>query len=136
MKSIKRVLAISAIALLVVGCVNPVKKQHDEIVGQWRIADIAGTSINNNQALLTFTEDGKVFGTSGCNNINSYYKPVHDHLNLQPFSSTRKLCSGQAASDEKLFNNAVLQLEHFLVQGNTLLLTDEQDKTVITLIRF
>jgi heat shock protein HslJ len=136
MKRIKHVIAISAVALLVVGCVNPVKKQHDDIVGQWRITNIAGTSINNSKALLIFSEDGKASGNSGCNNINSSYKPVHDHLNLQPFSSTRKLCPGQAGSDEKLFNNAVLQLEHFLVQGNTLLLTDEQDETVITLIRF
>jgi len=136
MKKIKHALAVSAVALLVVGCVNPVKKQHDEIIGQWRIVDINGNSINNDKALLNFSEDGQVFGSNGCNNVKSSYKPVHDHLNLQPVSSTRKLCQGSAANDEKLFNDALLQLEHFLVQDNKLMLTDEQDETVITLVRF
>lgn len=124
-----------ASALILSGCVNPVKQQHNALVDSWKIFDIDGRKINNGAAVMHFSADGSMTGNNGCNAINASYSPFKDHLNLSPIASTRKACPPAQAADEQAFNNAILQVEHFLLKDNLLLLTDEQDQTVISLQR-
>lgn len=131
-KNLKLITIISVVSGLT-ACVNPVKKQHDAIVGNWKIVDIQGQEIISDQAKLTFSKQGNVSGNNGCNNIKGSYSPVHDHLNLSQLASTRKACSGKAEQHEVAFNQALSKIEHFLVKGKSLFLTDEQDKNVISL---
>ena len=122
-----------ASTLLLSACVNPVKAQHNALVGAWQIINIEGRQIDNAAASMQFSAQGAMTGNNGCNAINAGYRPFKDHLNLSPIASTRKACAVSESADEQAFNNAILQVEHFLVKDNLLLLTNEQDQTVISL---
>ncbi|EPJ47755.1 MAG: hypothetical protein OFPI_31590 [Osedax symbiont Rs2] len=124
-----------ASAALLSGCVNPTKQQHIALVGAWQIISIDGRLIDSSTASMQFSEQGTMSGNNGCNAINASYRPFKDHLNLSPIASTRMACAAESAADEQAFNSAILQVEHFLVQDNLLLLTDEQDQTLISLRR-
>lgn len=128
-----KLLAITTAAIGLTACINPVKEQHAAIVGSWKIVDIQGQAITGDKAKMTFTDQGAVSGNNGCNNIKGSYSPVHDHLNLSELASTRMACSGTAQLEERAFNQALEKIEHFLVEGQALYLTNEQDKTVISL---
>ncbi|OUS34953.1 hypothetical protein A9R01_07450 ['Osedax' symbiont bacterium Rs2_46_30_T18] len=125
-------LLLASVALLS-ACVNPVKSQHNALIGVWQIVDIDGRQIGNVAATMQFSEQGIMTGNNGCNAINASYQPFKDHLNLSPIASTRKACTASHSADEQAFNDAILHVEHFLVKDNLLLLTDEQDQTVISL---
>ena len=140
--NIQKILLSSVTLLLLTGCFNPVKQQHDELhsdllhsdlIGAWKIVNIQGRVITSEQAELVFSAAGKVSGNSGCNQIMGTFKPVHDHLNLSSLASTKMLCAGAANADEQAFNQSLSNIEHFLVKDQQLFLTDEQDKTVIEL---
>ena len=124
-----------ASAALLSACVNPVKAQHNALVGAWQIINIDGRQIDNAAASMQFTEQGAMSGNNGCNAINASYRPFKDHLNLSPIASTRKACVAAQADDEQAFNQAILLVEHFLVKDDLLLLTNEQDQTLISLRR-
>ena len=137
MKSLFRSLAISSIAVsaLVLSACSPQVKPQDDLVGSWSIKQIEGTQIVTDSAKMVFSTQGHVSGSNGCNKIMGQYNPVHDHLNLSQFALTRMACQGQKAQDAALFNAALDKVEHFLIKGDQLFLTDLQDQTVISLSR-
>ncbi|WP_336660451.1 META domain-containing protein [Leucobacter sp. USHLN153] len=59
-------------------------------------ADLIGTwkSDEKGNPHLTFTEDGKVQGSDGCNGISTTYKIDGDRVALEPFVSTLRACPG------------------------------------------
>jgi heat shock protein HslJ len=130
----QKVLLSSAIILVLTGCVNPVKNQHNGLVGAWKIVHIEGENVTSNSAKLIFSATGTVNGNSGCNRLMGTYRPVHDHLNLSVLASTKMLCANANNADEMAFSRALPRIEHFLVADKRLFLTDEQDKTLIALL--
>jgi len=128
-------LAVIITSLIVTGCVNPVKKQSDALIGSWKIIDIKGQLVDTQKADLTFFFDGKVSGNNGCNNIAASYSPYGDHLNLTEFSSTKMMCAGEEADAANAFMKNIQFVEHFLIDGNQLYLTDKQDQAVISLMK-
>ncbi|NQZ33320.1 MAG: META domain-containing protein [Oceanospirillaceae bacterium] len=128
-----KMLAVIFTSLVISGCVAPVKKTHNALVGTWKITDIQGQKINTDKAMLFFSGDGRVSGNNGCNNITAGYEPYLDHLNLTQLASTKMLCSEPANSEAQAFMQSVEQVEHFLIEGNHLYLTDEQDEVLISL---
>jgi heat shock protein HslJ len=128
-----KTITVLSVATALTACVNPVKEQHNSLVGNWQIVNVQGQAISNDKARLIFSEEGSVAGNNGCNNVMGTYQPVHDHLNLSPLATTRMACKGAAQQDAQTFTKALTHVEHFLVKGDALYLTDEQDETVITL---
>jgi len=130
-----KLLAVVITSLVVSGCVNPVKKQSDSLIGSWKIIDIKGQLVDAPKAGLSFFADGKVSGNDGCNNIAASYSPYGDHLNLSELATTKMICAGEKADAANAFVNNIQFVEHFLIDGNQLYLTDKQDKAVISLIK-
>ncbi|MFT5705768.1 MAG: heat shock protein HslJ [Oceanospirillaceae bacterium] len=129
---LKTIIMLAGVITLT-ACVGPVKKQHDELIGNWKITKIEGRVVNSEKAQMKFLNSGNVTGNNGCNNIMGNYKPVHDHLNLSKLAGTRMACKGEADEIERAFNQSLSKIEHFLVKGQQLFLTNEQDVTVISL---
>jgi len=131
--SASKILAVLLASVVVSGCVNSVTKQPDALVGSWKITDIKGQLINVETAALTFSEQGSVTGNNGCNNVMASYSPYGDHLNLTQLTTTKMICPGDQADAANAFMKNIPVVEHFLVDGQKLYLTDEQDKVVIGL---
>ena len=130
-----KLIALSVASLAIVSCVNPIKAQHDGLLGTWKVIDIQGLAVIDSKAQLDFSDEGKVSGNDGCNHITASYRPFQDHLNLSTLASTKMLCSEPSATIAKAFTHNATSIEHFLVQGDHLYLTNEQDETLISLSR-
>jgi len=128
-------LAVIITSLVVSGCVNPVKKQSDALIGSWKIIDIKGQLVDTPKADLNFFADGKVSGNNGCNSITASYSPYGDHLNLTDFATTKMICAGGKADVANAFMKNIQFVEHFLIDGDQLYLTDKQDEAVISLVK-
>ena len=66
-------------------------------VGDWR------TSTNGVKQIITFTEDGKVYGDSGCNRFTGGYTVKGDRITIGPLASTMMACPEPRMSAEATF---------------------------------
>ena len=110
--------AIGAAVMLTAGCASNVSAPG--IVGSWESQEPGNPS-------LTFTEDGKVSGTDGCNDINSTYTIDGESIIVQPFASTRMFCEG--------VNTWLSGLATATIDGKTLLVQDASGTPIGELTR-
>jgi heat shock protein HslJ len=101
--------------------------QSTSLVGTWEV-----TGINNGrQALvgvlgdpkvdMTFTADGKVAGSAGCNRFNAQFKASGDSLRFTPAATTRRMCPGDVVMEqEQIFLAALNMVSTARMDGNTL----------------
>lgn len=66
-------------------------------VGDWR------TSTRGVAQTITFTEDGKVFGDSGCNRFTGGYTTAGDRITIGPLASTMMACEESVMNAEATF---------------------------------
>jgi heat shock protein HslJ len=70
---------------------------------------------------LTFTEDGKVTGSSGCNDYKGRFGVVGEQLRLDHIASTRKMCQGEEVMQrESAFLSALASVASWDVRGERL----------------
>ncbi|MYM20391.1 META domain-containing protein [Brevibacterium sp. 5221] len=66
---------------------QPTTQEPRSIVGTWG-------SDEKSHPYLTFSADGRVEGTDGCNGIFTSYEQTNDGAELEPYISTRRACVG------------------------------------------
>ncbi len=100
------------------------------IFGTWvweKIVMNDGTIIIPNQTgifTITFTNDGRVSGTTDCNDFGGNYTQTSPReIAFATFASTKKFCTG---SQDSLFTSAIMNTDHYAVSSNTLTLTLKQ----------
>lgn len=85
---------------------------------------------------IQFTEDGTVFGYSGCNRFNGGYELTGEGLRFKPLAATRMMCSEPQMEIEQQVFQALEQVTLFDVntEDNTLQLK-ANDTTVLRLVK-
>lgn len=70
----------------------------------------------------SFTEDGKLNGSAGCNNYMTSYTLDGQTITIQPPATTRKMCAEPAGimEQEAAFVKMLPQAETYAISGNTL----------------
>ncbi|WP_374686405.1 META domain-containing protein [Promineifilum sp.] len=70
----------------------------------------------------TFTEDGQLNGSAGCNNFMTSYTVDGDAITIQPAATTRKMCNEPAGimEQETQFVNALATAATYHISGNSL----------------
>ena len=89
---------------------------------QWNVTSLLGKTLTADDALktlpsLNFSDDGKLYGSTGCNNFTGSYKLDGTKLSLNPGAMTKMMCSGTTEQD---FLTAINQVTNFKMDGNTL----------------
>ncbi|MGE6698889.1 META domain-containing protein [Hyphomonas sp. NPDC076900] len=80
--------------------------------GTWTVEDLnRGGVIDNTVLTLTFTEDGKVSGSTGCNSLSGSYAATGTHLTFSPLAMTRRACLAPALNNQETKFTAALQGE-------------------------
>ena len=79
---------------------------------------------------LTFNDDGKINGTTDCNNFFGQYEKNKDNLTFGPLASTRMFCEG---SQENIFTKQLSQVDKlfFDSKGNLVLLLKLDSGSII-----
>jgi heat shock protein HslJ len=87
----------------------------------WTVTSINGAPmLANALPTMTFSADGQVAGTGGCNQYSAPYQTDGDKLTVGPMSSTLMLCEGAVGAQETAFFNG-------LGGASTWLITDTGD---------
>lgn len=80
--------------------------------GAWTVEDLnRGGVIDNTVMTLTFTEAGKVSGSTGCNNLSGSYTATGTHLTFSPLAMTRRACLAPALNNQETKFTGALQGE-------------------------
>nr|WP_290919988.1 META domain-containing protein [Hyphomonas sp. 34-62-18] len=78
----------------------------------WTVEDLnRGGIIDNTVLTLNFTEDGKVTGSTGCNNLMGSYTATGTTLTFSPLVTTRRACVAPALNAQETRFTAALQGE-------------------------
>ena len=69
----------------------------------------------------TFSEDGQLNGSAGCNNFMTSYTLDGQNMTIQPAATTRKMCPGEGVMEqETLFLTALTTAATWSISGNEL----------------
>lgn len=81
---------------------------------EWRIVGIGGEAVGDSaQASMVFDPDGRVSGSTGCNNFTGKATIESPNLTLSPLVTTRRACTPEAMSREQKFLSAVEGVRSF-----------------------
>ena len=107
------------------------------LIGTWNL-DSYGTTSTVSSALadvtanLTFSEDGMVTGTSGCNEFGGKFVVEAEQITFQEVVSTLKLCDSTIMGQEEAMQQVLTETASYTIEGNTLTLTNNDRVLVLT----
>jgi len=103
---------------------------------QWLITSINKMAvIPHSKATITFTEDNKVNGNASCNNFFGGYTQQDNKISFGPTASTKMLCMSAINRQEERLLQALSNVDHYQIDNNTLILSNENNSETITAIR-
>jgi putative lipoprotein len=107
----------------------------DKLVGPtWVAEDIGGGGvIDRLQSSISFTAEGQVHGSGGCNNFTGRYTLDGKTLSLGPLASTRKACPPAIMEQEARFLEALGKTRTYRFENGLLFLLDAQGSPVTRL---
>ena len=107
-----------------------------ELIGsRWSVTSILGKTITADETekgfpSINFGENGKLFGSTGCNNYTGFFKINGSSISMNPGAMTKMMCPGNV---EQNFLNAVKQTTSFKFNGDKLILLNKA-KEVMSLV--
>jgi heat shock protein HslJ len=81
--------------------------------------------------LLTFSEDGGLYGSGGCNRIMSGFTSEGNTIAIDEIASSMMYCDGLMELEDR-FNRGLAQVSRFEISGDRLVLSDEASINVLT----
>lgn len=84
---------------------------------------------------IQFGSKGEMTGNGGCNNFGGSYQINGSRLIIGPIMSTKKACIGPAMDTETQFFAALQKAHRFEASHKTLVIFDESNSEVLSLIR-
>jgi len=81
--------------------------------------------------LLTFSEDGGLYGSGGCNRIMTGFTIEENTIAIDEIASSMMYCDGLMELEDR-FTSGLAQVSRFEISGNQLVLSDEAFITVLT----
>jgi len=102
---------------------------------EWNVASLLGKTLNAGDMMkglpsLNFSENGKLFGSTGCNNFTGSYKLDGTKVSFNPGAMTKMFCPENTEQD---FLKAINEVTNVKMDGNTLNLLNGS-KTVMSLV--
>ena len=126
----RTLLLLPLLGLLAAGCASTgALGGGGQAVGPtWQLVSLGMEPVSA-EATLTFGDDGRVFGTTGCNRYFGSYELASDgDLTLSGVGSTRMACPPAEMAQETEFLNALNSAESVRVQGDRMVLTANGDQ--------
>jgi heat shock protein HslJ len=108
--------------------------------GNWKLveAEINGEEVVFNEEIktnLSFGEENRMFGNSGCNRYSTVYILEGRKIDFQPIISTKMACGGEAMKQENTFFSVIEKVERYKIKGNYLIFFDKSQQNVLKFAR-
>lgn len=110
MKKISALIMTAAVAFTLAAC-STTTTQAPSLAGKTFTGSFVGETGESQS--ITFTEEGRVFGFSGCNRFNGAYVQQGSKLSMDKVAMTRMMCSPQANAAESTFIDSVNKTVEF-----------------------
>lgn len=106
------------------------------IGGTWLAEDIRGGGvIDNVQSTVSFTEDGRLAGSGGCNRLKGSFRVTGDAMQISPLATTRMMCPAAVMDQERKFLAALEAVGSSRIDGPYLRLLSEDGIELVRLTR-
>jgi heat shock protein HslJ len=127
--------------LLVLLIAVPAVVQTQTLAGtEWRLVSlgpsgaetdvVAGTTVT-----AKFGEDGRVGGSTGCNNYGGTYEVRGDAISIGRLISTKRACLDQNANEqERRFLGALEAANSFRLTSDRLIITSQRGRTALNFV--
>jgi putative lipoprotein len=106
---------------------------------KWMIQTLNGSRVlipeGGKEVFITFSNDGKAIGSSGCNTFNGKAEVSGSSMKLGPMATTRMMCPEQMDT-ERDFLAALNNTASYSISGNTLSLMDAGKNVLATFTGF
>lgn len=107
--------------------------------GEWIVEDIAGGGvIDNTQASLSFSSDGRISGSATCNLLTGRYEgsnqnsPEEGSISFGALGMTRIACPEALENQEQKLVGVLNRVERFTIDATGTLLLSTADGEVVT----
>src|SRR5690242_16052835 len=107
------------------------------LIGGWTLTAYGTTgaptpAVQGTAAGLTFNEDGKVTGSSGCNGLGGDYSVEGNKITFGEFVSTLMACDDPIMAQEQAAHNVMNGTATYKIEGDTLTITNNGIVLVFT----
>ena len=107
----------------------------DAIVGEWLLEDSSG-GVDRIRTTVTFTGDGKVNGSGGCNRFTGKVEITGDALRFGPLATMRMACPPAVMGHEQTFLHMLQGVRSWAIDSQgKLILRDDGGKPLALLTR-
>lgn len=108
--------------------------------GNWKLveAEMNGEKVIFKREIktnLSFGEENRMFGNSGCNRYSTVYILEGRKIDFQPIISTKMACGGEAMKQENTFFGVINKVEKYKIKGNYLIFFDKSQQNVLKFAR-
>lgn len=102
---------------------------------EWTVREIDGVAATpgagDKDLQIAFSDEG-VSGFAGCNSFTGSFDTSGDSLTLGPLAATQRACIDNDVSAQEIkFLAALAEVDTYAIEGDTLLLKDESDQTIV-----
>ena len=108
--------------------------------GNWKLveAEMNGEKVIFKKEIktnLSFGEENRMFGNSGCNRYSTVYILEGREIDFQPIISTKMACGGEAMKQENIFFGVIDKVEKYKIKGNYLIFFDKSRQNILKFAR-
>ena len=109
--------------------VEPSAPAAGTLTGTWklnsyRISDVLSSAVPDAEANLTFSEDGSVTGTSGCNEFGGTYSVEGNQITFKDIVSTLMLCDTPLMDQEEAMQQVLTGTATYEIVDNSLIINN------------
>ena len=101
---------------------------------RWVAEKIFANAADAAESTVNFADEGKVGGSTGCNNYSGSVTIELASIDFGMLATTRKMCAPAISGQETVFLEALEITNNWQRVGDTLIFTDENGETIMTLI--
>jgi heat shock protein HslJ len=119
--------SIARLALALIACTaigSATAAEHKGLAGtSWQLLQLGSTgALSENLPTLTFSTDGKVSGTGGCNTFTGSVTESGMNIKFGAIAATKKACSQEVNAQEAAYFKALEQAQTFENRATSLLI--------------
>lgn len=101
---------------------------------EWIAVEIAGqAAADDPKSTITFTAEGRAFGSGGCNSFNGNYTADGNSFGIGNLATTLRACAEPILTQEQRFHQALRDARSFRIESGELILSDEGGTAVLRL---
>ena len=123
-------------ALQMLAACAMIEQQPAPVGATWLVEDVGGLGmIDRTQSTIRFEDEGRVYGSSGCNQFSGGARIHGDALSFGRLATTRRSCAPALMAQEDRLLSALDAVNSYRLYGESLVLSNAAGTVLLRLSR-